>query len=98
MDAWPTQSMGAEELSGLNEERTRIGTPAYREAAKTSSAAPVNLVPPSHPSQAMRVVVWRGADGVHVAPHGSTVSAITIEAFLVAVDPGADLAAWFSRK
>jgi hypothetical protein len=49
-------------------------------------------------SQAVRVVVWRTADGVHVAPAGTTVSAISVEALLVALDPGADLAAWLTNK
>ena len=49
-------------------------------------------------SQAVRVVVWREPDGVHVAPAGSQVAAIAVEAVLVALDPGADLAAWLSNK
>jgi hypothetical protein len=49
-------------------------------------------------SQAVRVVVWRGADGVHVAPAGTQVTAIGVEAVLVALDPVADLAAWLSNK
>jgi hypothetical protein len=49
-------------------------------------------------SQAVRVVVWRTADGVHVAPAGTTVNAISVEALLVALDPGADLAAWLGNK
>ena len=49
-------------------------------------------------SQAVRVVVWRAADGVHVAPAGTTVAAISVEAFLVAIDPSADLTAWLSNK
>jgi hypothetical protein len=51
-----------------------------------------------HASQAIRVVVWRGADGVHVAPYGTTVTAISVEAILVALDPAADLTAWLSGK
>jgi hypothetical protein len=45
-------------------------------------------------SQAVRVVVWRDANGVHVAPAGTVVSAITVDAMLVALEPGADLTAW----
>ncbi|HVH45296.1 MAG TPA: hypothetical protein VM925_23245 [Labilithrix sp.] len=45
-------------------------------------------------SQAVRVVVWRDANGVHVAPAGTTVSAITVDAVLVALEPNADLTAW----
>jgi hypothetical protein len=46
----------------------------------------------------VRVVVWRAADGVHVAPHGTTVSAISVDAMLVALDPTADLFAWLKGK
>jgi hypothetical protein len=49
-------------------------------------------------SQAVRVVVWRSADGVHVAPHGTKVNAIAVEAMLVALDPSADLAAWLAER
>lgn len=49
-------------------------------------------------SQAIRVVVWREANGVHVAPEGTVVSAIKIDAMLVALEPTADLTAWLSRK
>ncbi|HVJ92350.1 MAG TPA: hypothetical protein VM580_21265 [Labilithrix sp.] len=47
-------------------------------------------------SQAVRVVVWRDANGVHVAPSGTVVSAITVDAILVALEPNADLTAWLS--
>ncbi len=49
-------------------------------------------------SQAVRVVVWRDANGVHVAPAGTVVSAISIEAVLVALEGGADLTAWLSQR
>jgi hypothetical protein len=42
--------------------------------------------------------VWRDANGVHVAPEGTVVSAIKIDAMLVALEPTADLTAWLSRK
>lgn len=45
-------------------------------------------------SQAVRVVLWKDANGVHVAPQGTLVRAITVEAMLVALDPSADLGAW----
>lgn len=54
--------------------------------------------PAQKPSQAVRVVVWRGPDGVHVAPHGTTVTAISVDALLVALDPSADLFAWLTNK
>lgn len=49
-------------------------------------------------SQAVRVVVWRDGAGVHVAPAGTVVSAITVDAVLVALEPNADLTAWLSPK
>jgi hypothetical protein len=104
VDAWPTES-GVGELPPPThdpEEKTRIGVPAY------DPKAPVPADPPSTPvtvedpsirsSQAVRVVVWRTADGVHIAPHGTRVSAITVDAVLVALDPAADLTAWLTGK
>jgi hypothetical protein len=49
-------------------------------------------------SQAVRVVVWRDGSGVHVAPAGTVVSAITVDAVLVALEPSADLTAWLTQK
>ena len=96
MDAWPTQATGRGRGGGLSyddDPKTRIGTPAYTDERVT--AVPGER---AQPSQAVRVVVWRAADGVHVAPHGTTVSAISVDAMLVALDPSADLYAWLSGK
>ena len=49
-------------------------------------------------SQAVRVVVWRDGNGVHVAPAGTVVSAITVDAVLVVLEPHIDLTAWLSPK
>lgn len=62
------------------------------------SARPAANALPMRSSQAVRVVVWRAADGVHIAPAGTTVSAIAVEALLVALDPAADLANWLTNK
>jgi hypothetical protein len=100
IDAWPTQSLAATDLDNEQDELTRIGEPAY--VAGTETLAAVAPAKPAkddlHPSQAVRVVVWRSADGVHVAPHGTTVNAIVVEAMLVALDPAADLAAWLAKR
>ncbi len=68
------------------------------EAAPDSS--PVDLTaleaPKLKTSQAVRVVLWRDGSGVHIAPHGTVVSAITIDAMVVAIHPDADLASWLS--
>jgi hypothetical protein len=97
IEMWPTQSSLDDDLD--DEQHTRIGTPAYRETAQRASAHPPTApLAPLVMSQAVRVVVWRGADGVHVAPAGTQVAAIGVEAILVAMDPVADLAAWLSNK
>jgi hypothetical protein len=82
-----------------------------RLTAFAMAAAPiVTAAPPVRPpqstihdpeiqtSQAVRVVVWRDASGVHVAPAGTVVSAITIDAVLVVLEEGADLTAWLSQR
>ena len=100
IEAWPSQSLIGDDLDE-EREHTRIGTPAYHEGAQRASARPAPLPPTLAPlvmSQAVRVVVWRGADGVHVAPAGTQVAAIGVEAVLVALDPVADLAAWLSNN
>jgi hypothetical protein len=100
IDAWPTQSLRGADIDNEQDELTRIGEPAYA-AGTVNFAAEAPAKPSSddlHPSQAVRVVVWRSADGVHVAPHGTTVNAIVVEAMLVALDPAADLAAWLARR
>ncbi len=99
IDAWPTQTLTGDDFDD-DAQHTRIGTPAYRETAKKASARPPAMGAPGPlvMSQAVRVIVWREPDGVHVAPAGTQVTAISVEAVLVAMDPGADLAAWLSNK
>jgi hypothetical protein len=104
IDAWPTQS----QVGDLQphppdpEEKTRIGVPAYDPNAQAPAdppSTPVTVEDPSiRSSQAVRVVVWRAADGVHIAPHGTRVAAITVDAVLVALDPAADLTTWLTGK
>ncbi len=100
IDAWPTRSLASADLDREPDELTRIGEPAY--VAGTASFAaepPANAAAHDlQASQAVRVVVWRSADGVHVAPHGTKVNAIAVEAMLVALDPSADLAAWLAER
>lgn len=100
MDAWPTQSREGDDLGDPSDEKTRIGVPAYEASAKLiteGTLAPLESAA-LRPSQALRVVVWRAADGVHVAPAGTRIGAITVEAVLVALDPAADLASWLSNR
>jgi hypothetical protein len=107
---WPAGTLLANDASEPPDEKTRIGVPAYEATARLatestseetpppmlSAALHVPLDPMLRPSQAMRVVVWRAVDGVHVAPQGTRVAAISVDAVLVALDPGTDLAAWLS--
>lgn len=88
--------------------------PAMTDAAATgraTKAAPVSAsvggrasaAPPHEPglttTQAVRVVVWRDASGVHLAPAGAVVSATsTVDAVLVALEPKADLTAWLTEE
>lgn len=100
MDAWPTQSLVGDNFD--SDEKTRIGEPAYQQIAERLAEAeaprPAREQTTLLASQAVRVVVWRGPDGVRVAPYGTTVNAIGVDAILVALDPNADLATWLSRK
>ena len=107
MDAWPTQSRHGPDDFGDDspDEKTRIGVPAYEASARMAtdvqSTPSLPMSPDETPlraAQAIRVVVWRSSDGVHMAPHGTAVAAITVDAILVALDPSADLAAWLSGK
>jgi len=105
-DAWPTEAMDGEELEALHvvgsaagatevygQERTRIGQPAYKPEAKETKAKTTAF----RASQAVHVVVWRDGDGsLRIAPRGTTVSAVTIEALLVAPGPDVDLVAWLT--
>jgi hypothetical protein len=104
IDAWPTESRSGEleALAPDPDEKTRIGVPAYdpnAPAPADPASTPVLIEDPSiRSSQAVRVIVWRAADGVHIAPHGTRVAAITVDAVLVALDPAADLTAWLTGK
>ncbi len=108
IDAWPTQTKlphdegDPDDTHDAPDEKTRIGVPAYEASAKMATEAQstpsLDEEPPLRAAQAIRVVVWRTAEGVRVAPHGTQVNAITVDAVLVALDPGADLVAWLSGK
>lgn len=70
--------------------------PASGAAGLHPSAAPHD--PGIVTTQAIRVVVWRDGNGVHLAPEGTVVSAIKVSAVLVALEPNADLTAWLSER
>jgi hypothetical protein len=71
---------------------------APRELGRMRGPATTVHDPEIQTSQAIRVVVWRDATGVHIAPAGTVVSSITIDAVLVALEPTADLTAWLSQQ
>lgn len=79
-----------------------VDRPTTHEPRAVSMRPPMASAPRHDPeittSQAVRVVVWRDANGVHVAPAGTVVSAITVDAVLVALEPNADLTAWLSIR
>ena len=89
----------------IEERETQFGAPPVETSSppaeptqaprKMPSRAPPAMLhdPKIQTSQAVRVVIWRDANGVHVAPAGTAVSAITIDAVLVVLDPAADLTA-----
>jgi len=62
--------------------------------APPPSVRPDERRPPLATSQALRLVLWKDANGVHVAPQGTRVSAITVDVMVVALDPAADIRAW----
>lgn len=113
-DASPTQNLTGEEMDHNINVGDRATTAFAMPAAiapvpaPTAPAArpppgprpPANTVhdPEIQTSQAVRVIVWRDANGVHIAPAGTVVSALTIDAVLVALEPSADLTAWLSHR
>jgi hypothetical protein len=100
-DAHPTQNLTGDELNRMRSDGDRNTTTfAQPAAADAAPRPPSNTVhdPEIQTSQAVRVVVWRDATGVHVAPAGTVVSSITIDAVLVVLEPSADLTAWLSQR
>jgi hypothetical protein len=84
---------------GLVAARQAASTSAREPGAPPASRAPASLHDPQiQTSQAVRVVVWQDASGVHIAPAGTVVSAITVDAVLVALEPSTDLTAWLSSR
>lgn len=106
-DASPTQNLSGDDMDSNVDAGDRAtafampsAAPASPSVAPPAARAPTSAVhdPQIHTSQAVRVVVWRDANGVHIAPAGTVVSAITIDAVLVALEPSADLTAWLSQR
>lgn len=92
-------SAKAATYAAADHETARPGIGLDTESVEPGGAArPGEIDSPLRPAQAVRVVVWRSSEGVHVAPAGTSVSAISLDAMLVALDPSADLATWLSGK
>ncbi len=94
-DSWPTETLAGDDLPlpNFEQERTRIGAAQYR-ADKTDEQRSTAKI---RPLQAVKVMLFRGADGaLRVAPAGSDVSAVAIEAMLVSLDPDVDLPSWLT--
>lgn len=98
-DASPTQTLSGQDMDHMSgpvsvsgDRKTTLGAMPARPPTKTIHDEEIQT------SQAVRVVVWRDASGVHVAPAGTVVSAITVDAVLVALEPSADLTAWLSQR
>ncbi len=100
----PAKTAAAKPAAQAPVSSTRASVAPSGTAAARAAAGPMR--PPSTTqhdpeivtTQAVRVVVWRDASGVHVAPAGTVVSAITVDAVLVALDGAADLTAWLSHR
>jgi hypothetical protein len=105
-DASPTQNLSGDEMDrniSMGDRATTafaLPTAPALAAPPPAPRAPASTLhdPEIQTSQAVRVVVWRDASGVHLAPAGTVVSAITIDAVLVALEPSADLTAWLSQR
>jgi hypothetical protein len=96
-DRSPTQNTTGEpmfeEPDDAAARMTSVGAPP-------APRAPISTLhdPKIQTSQAIRVVVWRDAHGVHIAPAGTVVTALTIDAVLVSLEPSTDLTAWLSAR
>jgi hypothetical protein len=104
-DTSPTANLSGDDMDQINpgdRKTTAFAIPAARPASVAPPAPrPVAGAvhdPEIQTSQAVRVVVWRDGTGVHIAPAGTVVSSITIDAVLVVLEPSADLTAWLSQR
>ena len=109
-DASPTENLTGDELADRMSDDGDRKTTAFAHA-RSGPGATASVAPPQpraaqatvhdpeiQTSQAVRVVVWRDGNGVHIAPAGTIVSSITIDAVLVVLEPTADLTAWLSQR
>lgn len=94
-DAQPTKTLSGKDLADLGPPRAQV---AIEHAPPSERPAPSSSRPeerkPIATTQAVRCVLWKDANGVHVAPQGTRVSAISVDVMVVALDPSADIRAW----
>lgn len=94
-DAQPTKTLSGKALADLGPPRAQV---AIDHAPPSERPAPASSRPeerkPLATTQAVRCVLWKDANGVHVAPQGTRVSAISVDVMVVALDPSADIRAW----
>ncbi len=93
-----SKAAGASTTKGTNPPATVAGALLAQAGAAAGRAAADRHDPSIVTTQAVRVVVWRDSSGVHVAPSGTVVSAITVDAVLVALEPNTDLTAWLTEQ
>lgn len=90
-EPWPTQT------NSKSSDAVRAEVERVRRASAAPPAADATLVPDPNapqPTQALRVTLLRTPDGIRIAPFGSKVQAMSLDAILVALDPSTDLASW----
>jgi hypothetical protein len=102
-DASTTQNLSGDEMDHMSygDRKTAMSVPLPPPMVVPPPVRPPSSTvhdPEIQTSQAVRVVVWRDGNGVHVAPAGTVVSSITIDAVLVVLEPGVDLTAWLSQR
>ncbi|MDB4938638.1 MAG: Translation initiation factor 2 [Labilithrix sp.] len=104
-DASPTANLTGDDMDQINvgdRKTTAFAIPAAKPASIAPPPPRASIAAVHDPgiqtSQAVRVVVWRDGTGVHIAPAGTVVSSITIDAVLVVLEPSADLTAWLSQR
>lgn len=101
----PSSTDGRKTSVGLPPPDFKATVNAFAKPKTSAASAPASSSRTAEPhdpgvvtTQAVRVVLWRDGSGVHVAPAGTVVSAITVDAVLVALDSNADLTAWLTQK
>ncbi len=88
-DAHPTQNLTGDELSSITESR-----PEAPASSPPSAPMPTPLVQ----LPAIRVVLFRDADGIRMAPAGPGAPPKGVDALVIVLDPTADLAAWLEDE